>query len=345
MLLAEIAKAAKVSPSTVSRAINQPEIVAPESLERIRAVMQAHDYQPPPINRRRGPKSRKPSTLRLAVWFVGAKEGNPALGWFQEKMSLLQDQSPINRVDLNMVFSSSPADLPRQLVQDKFDGVIIQGMEPAAEVMEALQDTPTVWFMTRRSASFPGDYVEPNNEENGQLAANHLASQGHRHVAVLSIDPAYSAVSRRTRAFELRARELGLTTHRILGRQDASRVSYLEIDPLNTESTQLVDALTALSPRPTGLYAPVDHFAGSLLRALRLAGLQPERDYELILGNYNPIIYNNLEHHPAVIDINLAVLIRKVIAQLVWRIENRDCPGRISVSVSPVLRPALLSGT
>ena len=43
MLIIDIAKKARVSPATVSRAINQPQIVAPDSLARIRAVMQQHN--------------------------------------------------------------------------------------------------------------------------------------------------------------------------------------------------------------------------------------------------------------------------------------------------------------
>jgi len=58
MLITEIAKKAKVSPATVSRAINQPQIVAPDSLARIRLVMEEHNYVPAPLNRRRGPKVR-----------------------------------------------------------------------------------------------------------------------------------------------------------------------------------------------------------------------------------------------------------------------------------------------
>ena len=104
MLIADIAKQASVSPSTVSRAINQPEIVAPESLARIRAVMKKHDYTPAPLNRRRGPKTKKPTTLRLGVWFVGAKAGNPSLNWFQERITDLQERNPRNHVDLHMLF-------------------------------------------------------------------------------------------------------------------------------------------------------------------------------------------------------------------------------------------------
>lgn len=339
MLLSEIAKQASVSPSTVSRAINQPEIVAPESLARIRAVMKKHDYTPAPINRRRGPKSKKPSTLKLGVWFVGAKSGNPSLNWFQERMADIRDGGTMNRVDLNMLFSNSPAELPRALMEEKMDGVIIQGMAPTPEVMQKLKHTPCVWFMTRRSDDYPGDYVEPNNEENGRMAADYLLEKGHKSVAVLTTEPSYSANVRRVRAFMERAKELGLKAHSILG-EDIPGVSYLEIAPLNSEVEQLVRRLTTEKHRPTGLYIPVDHFAGAFFRALRAAGLQPRKDFDVVLGNFNPMIYNNLEHHPAAIDVNLSTLVRKVIDHLVWRIENPGEPGRIGITISPTLRPA-----
>ncbi len=340
MLIADIAKQASVSPSTVSRAINQPEIVAPESLARIRAVMKKHDYTPAPLNRRRGPKTKKPTTLRLGVWFVGAKAGNPSLNWFQERIADMQERNPRNHVDLHMLFSNSPSELPRALTTEKLDGIIIQGMEPAPDVLSKLKHLPTVWFMTRCSESFPGDFVEPDNEENGHLAADYLAKQGHKTVAVLTTEPSYSANVRRVRAFVERANELGLKSHRILGK-DEPGVSYLEIDPLNSETEQLVRSLTQQSPRPTGIYIPVDHFAGAFFRTLRNAGLEHRKDFDVILGNFNPLIYNNLEYHPASIDINLSTLIHKVIDHLVWRVENPDSTGRIGVSVSPTLRSAL----
>jgi hypothetical protein len=57
MLISEIAEEAKVSPATVSRALNRPEIVAPATLARIRSVMEKHNYVPAPPARRRGPKT------------------------------------------------------------------------------------------------------------------------------------------------------------------------------------------------------------------------------------------------------------------------------------------------
>ena len=169
------------------------------------------------------------------------------------------------------------------------------------------------------------------------MAADYLVQKGHKVAAVISTDPDYSAVARRVKAFIGRAAELKLHVHTILGKSNPG-VSYLEIAPLHSESDMLVRTLLNSTPRATGLYIPVDHFCGSLFRGLRTAGKKPGRDFEAILGNYNPVIYHNLDHLPPAIDINLATLVRKLIDHLMWRIENPKTPGRIGICVSPTLR-------
>ncbi|MBA4137058.1 MAG: hypothetical protein C0518_07060 [Opitutus sp.] len=339
MLITEIARKARVSPATVSRAINQPQLVAPESLSRIRAVMQEHNYVPAPLNRRRGPKARLPEQRRIGVWFVGARANNPSLNWFQDQLLQVQSTDPRYRVDLRVLYSNTPDELPRAIATDGIDGVIVQGMEPSPQCLAKLGEIPHVWFMTRRTAGFPGDYVEPNNEENGRMAADYLKEHGHKNVAVISTDADYSAIVRRADAFVQRAREIGLTVHSLLGRSSPG-VSYLEISPLQVETELLVKRLNALPTKATGLYLPVDHFCGSFFRVLRESGRKPGRDFDAILGNYNPMIYHNLDHTPAVIDINLSTLVRKVIDHLLWRIENPAVSGRIGVSISPRLLPS-----
>ncbi|MSU50210.1 MAG: LacI family transcriptional regulator [Opitutus sp.] len=344
MLITDIALKARVSPATVSRAINQPQIVAPDSLARIRAVMDQHNYIPAPLNRRRGPKPRLAEQRRIGVWFVGAKGKSSSLNWFQDQLLQVQSADPRYRVDLRVLFSNTPDDLPAGIAGENLDGLIIQGMEPTAACLARLRELPHVWFMTRRSAAFPGDYVEPHNEENGRMAADYLLEKGHKVVAVISTDPEYSAISRRVKAFTARAAEIGLTAHAILGQSNPG-VSYLELSPQHRESDTLVRTLLATTPRATGLYLPVDHFCGSFFRALREAGRKSGRDFEAILGNYNPVIYHNLDHLPAAIDINLPTLVRMVVDHLFWRIENRSTAGRIGISVSPSLHPSTPNGT
>lgn len=298
--------------------------------------MQEHNYVPAPLSRRRGPKARLPAQSRIGVWFVGATANKPGLNWFQDQLLQVQSIDPHYRVDLRVLFSSSPSELPRNFAAEKLDGIIIQGMEPSPECLAQLREMPHVWFMTRRSDNYPGDYVEPNNEENGQMAAEYLKERGHKSVAIITTDPDYSAIVRRNHAFVARAGELGLAVHSILGKSNPG-VSYLEIAPLHSESDSLVRRLLECTPKATGIYMPSDHFCGAFFRALRGAGKETGRDVDIILGNYNPMIYHNLDHSPAAIDVNLPVLIRKVVDHLLWRIENPEVSGRIGITVSPRL--------
>lgn len=72
MLITEIAKEAGVSPATVSRALNWPDIVAPATLARIRSLMDKHNYVAAPVARRRGPKTgRHPQALTRAATSLG----------------------------------------------------------------------------------------------------------------------------------------------------------------------------------------------------------------------------------------------------------------------------------
>jgi len=335
MLITEIAREARVSPATVSRAINQPQLVASESLARIRAVMQQHNYVPSPLSRRLGAKARQPEQRRIGVWFVGARM-NPSLNWFQDQLLQVQSSDPRYRVDLRVLFSNTPAELPSNLGAEGLDGMIIQGMEPSPDCLAKLRELPNVWFMTRRSPTYPGDFVEPNNEENGRLAAEYLKDRGHKSVAVISTDPDYSAIVHRHRAFVDHASELGLKVHSVLGRSNPG-VSYLEVSPVPGESETLARRLLTCTPAATGIYVPVDHFCGAFFRALREAGKTPGRDFEAVLGNYNPVIYHNLDHSPAAIDVNLPMLVRKVVDHLLWRIENPAVTGRVGIHISPRL--------
>jgi DNA-binding LacI/PurR family transcriptional regulator len=333
-VIVDIARRARVSPATVSRAINQPALVAAGRLLRVRQAIAELHYVPAEAPRRRGPKSRLAEVKRIGVWFVGAKR-HSSFNWFRDHMLQSRPAGGSDRIELSVLFSDTPGELPRAIADRQVDGVIIQGMEPSPAVLARLGDLPRVWFMTRRSTEYSGDYVEPDNDANGRLAAEYLQSRGRRVVAVIAADPSYSAVAWRVRAFLARAQELGLTTHSILGKPKPT--SFLSGAPVHEESEWLARRLAQAVPRTDGLYLPVDHFCGSLFRSLRLAGLPPGAACDAVLGNYNPTIYHNLDNQPAALDINLPLLISRVTDHLVWRIQNPGMPGRIGLTVSPTL--------
>lgn len=334
----DIARHAKVSPATVSRVINQPNRVSQERVSAVHQAMQALDYTPTPMGNRRGPKSRRPSAKTIGVWYVGIQP-TPRENWLQDHLVQLGASLTRCPIKVSMHYSRSNLDIPELIQNQKVDGVIIQGMEPAPQCLPQLSKLPTVWFMSRRSNDYPGDYVEPDNISNGQMAAEYLRSRGHRHTAILNTDPNYSAIAQRTKAFCDRCRHLDMTSTPVEN-ETSDHPAYLEACPSERLVTSLVERWTSMRPRPTGIYLPSDHFCGSFLRATKQHRLEPGKDFELILGNRSPAFYRNLSHQPAAIDINLSSLVKRVIDHLIWRIDNFDSPGRVGITVSPTLRNA-----
>ena len=82
----------------------------------------------------RGPRCAMPEQRRIGVWFVGANANNPSLNWFQDQLLQVQSTDPRYRVDLRVLFSNTPHELPANLATEKLDGLIIQGMEPAPDL-------------------------------------------------------------------------------------------------------------------------------------------------------------------------------------------------------------------
>ncbi|RKX32126.1 MAG: hypothetical protein DRP71_12485 [Verrucomicrobia bacterium] len=311
------------------------------SQARVRAVrkaMQVLDYTPPPLSNRRGPKSRQMAAKSIGVWFVGAQQ-TPSMNWFQDQVIQMRPSMTHCRINISMFYSETNLDIPKPVRQREVDGVIIQGMEPAPQCWQVLNQMPTVWFMTRRSTDYPGDYVEPDNVSNGQIAADYLVSKGHKRLAVINTDPNYSAIAIRTESFVNRGRKHNLETEVING-DPKDTPAFLDAHPRAGEVNKLVNRWAHMDPRPTGVYLPADHFCGSLLRAAQHHHLCPKRDFDLILGNISPMIYPNLSHQPDAIDINLPTLVKKVVDHLIWRIDNFDLPGRVGISVTPSLLKA-----
>jgi DNA-binding LacI/PurR family transcriptional regulator len=307
--------------------------------------MQAHGYTPCPISNRRGPKSQRMKAKSIGVWLVGAQQV-PGMNWFQDQV--IRMQPPTNRcpVHFSMFYSENNLDLPKPIRNREVDGVIIQGMQPAVPCQAHLDLLPTVWFMTRRSHDWAGDFVEPDNETNGRLAADYLAERGHRQLAVISTDPTYSAIAIRSEAFTQRARSRNLDPIAISA-DPGRRTAFINPQSSQDDVDELVQRWTELNPRPTGIYLPGDHFCGSFLRAVRRQDLEPGRDFDLILGNRSPQIYANLSYQPAAIDINLHTLVHMVIDHLIWRIDNFGLAGRVGIKVTPTLHaePSVPSAT
>lgn len=336
-----VAKSAGVSITTVSRVLNNPGSVAPETVALVKRAMVELNYTPPAPGRRRGPKprteatpARAPEAVRIGLWCIGTPEPQ-VRAYFSSQLETLHFALEEAGMELKLLFSS-PDEVPVELLNGSLSGFILQGLSPSEESLRKIAARPHVWLMTRRSEAYPGDYVEPDNAANGRLAADWLAAQGAKRWAFISTEPDYPAYAQRRAAFVARARELKIHVDLITGTpQDGSH--HLTLRPGDAELDKLATRLFSLPAVPDGIYMPGDGMCGAFFRTMRRHGKHPA-NFRVILGNYNHQTYDNLEPQPAAIDVNSRAIVRYAVLQLADRIKNPAPQSRpVGMKISPFL--------
>lgn len=336
-----VAKAAKVSPSTVARVINRPQQVRPELVEQVRRGMAEIGYVPPTREKRRGPKSE---SARTTI----SRTGNIALlGLGIDRRIMLGVSDTIAKIaeehGLNLIVapSTSPDQLPTVVADHKVDGVLLQGLEPTGETATLLKQIPVVWMMTRRSRNLWTDHVEPDNWTNGTLAAEHLLRQGHRQFAVLNPQPNYPAFRIRCDAFEAAIRhEQGQIVRLWEVANDAEPVLHqdaLSLSRISQIIAAQIQLLLDTRPRPKALYVPYGSPAAVLFPLLERHGIRVGLDIDVVLGDFDTNLATLFTPPIAQIDVQIPLIARKAIERLAWRIKNPFDTTPIGMSIAPRL--------
>ncbi len=338
-MASQLAESLGVSRSTISRALNRPESVSPETLAAVHSAARGLgiDLRNRSARGRPAKLSQRAHSAQLGVWFVGSGEKD-AYRFLGDQIAFLKAASDSSGASFRLLFSSTPDEIPAEVRRREFDALILQGVQPSASVLDTIAGLPSVWVMTRKSVDYPGDFVEPDNEANGRMAADYLVRQrGHGDVAYISVEPEYPAFARREAAFTARVRENGGTVASVTAVSHVESIHMLP-PPSEEVGAQLTAQLIACIPAPTAVYMPDAGAMGVICRALRREGQDPAR-FDWILGNYNPFIHAQLDPIPAAIDINLRTIVATAVQTVLWRLKNPGLPGRIGIQISPALRP------
>lgn len=179
--IASVAKLAGVSPATVSRAMNHPEIVNPATRKRIDSAIRKLGY----IRNRaaQAMHGRRSATIGLVV---------PTIDYaiFAEVVQAFNDV--VSEKGFTVLLASHGYDLAlefatvRKLLEHRVDGIALIGLEHAPETFTLLerQSTPviTIWNYAT-DARLP--CIGPDNAEAAKLATEHVLLLGHRRVGLV----------------------------------------------------------------------------------------------------------------------------------------------------------------
>ncbi|MBO2450474.1 LacI family DNA-binding transcriptional regulator [Actinomadura barringtoniae] len=257
----EVAQATGLSPAAVSYALRGIQ-TSEETQERVRAAAEQLGYEAHPI-------ARALASGRTGM--VGMLCGSLEDYW-QQSLAVGIGRALLakDRYALLVDAGSDPArelSLARQLRDQRVDGLIVQPLDPSAELWADLAETvPVVSIGDALAGGHSQGEVVFDNRRGVTLALEHLHSLGHRRITVLTPTTASTPDRPADVHVNAEAERLGLDVDVVFSPQGL------------VESTEV--ALTVLSSgdRPSAIFCFADSIAYGVYAATRELGLDVPGD-------------------------------------------------------------------
>ena len=258
--LVDVARDAGVSPATVSRAMAQPELLSPETRERVHASARRLGYQPDGMARALA------SGRTMTIGAIVPTLDSTIFARFLQSMQLA-----LAREGFQLLVAShemSPAaetEAVRTLLGRGVDGLVLVGGERAREATALLATAGVPVVLTWcGDAAFAA--VTVDNEKAGALAAQHLVGLGHRHIGMIVGHLAFNdRQSARLAGARAVLRKAGLAL-------PDSRVSEQGLTLAGGRAG--CAALLDLAEKPTALIGGIDLFAIGCVQEAQARGLR-----------------------------------------------------------------------
>jgi LacI family repressor for deo operon, udp, cdd, tsx, nupC, and nupG len=268
----DIARLAGVSVATVSRTLQRPEVVAPETRARVTAAVDRLGYKP---NALASSLRRQRSEAIVVVvpyihnpFFSSVVQGIENIA-HRNGYKVLLGESQDNQARLDTYAA--------MVGSKEADGLILLGSLLPTAVREGIeQEAPLALPLVMACEYFPG-LLAPNvridNVEAAALATDHLVRLGHKRIAKIT-GPNHNPLSKdRIRGFKARMAKAGLN---VPG-------DYLARGDFSADSGYVaMKKLLALSPRPTAVFCANDEMAMGALKAIRQQKLSVPDDISIV---------------------------------------------------------------
>lgn len=175
----DVARLAAVSPKTVSNVVNRPELVSPETRQRVEQVIADLKYQP-------NAAARRLVTGRSGIIGLLLSDiTNPA---YPEMVETLVERAQERGYSVIVCNTHSDRDRTTDyiglLIQQSVDGVIMTTASRLSDAAQRLSDRDIPVLLANRTIeSGRVDYIGADNFRGGYLATNHLIRLGHQRIA------------------------------------------------------------------------------------------------------------------------------------------------------------------
>lgn len=264
--IVDVAKAAGVSPTTVSHAFNGRRHVDPETKERIKRI--AHDLGYRPNLRAQRLRTKQAGTIALVSSMPFAVAAGPSrLGFLMEIAAVAAGVALSNGLALVLIPPLEAAGSPLDSLD--IDGALV--VEPTADdphvALLRERGLPVVAIGRQAGAGEAVPFVDLHSAYTARLLLEHLRAQGARHVALV--------VGTQSRNSYIEAEAV----YRAFTAAHGEAPVVLRIDEAGGEAAARAACARLLGERPEidGICAPVDAFAvGAIAAAHELGRRLPE---------------------------------------------------------------------
>lgn len=271
--MADIARIACVSPSTVSRALSGSPKIPKETRDAIEAIAVEHGYV---INRSaRNLRQSLTRTIGVAVPLGHESEQLVSDPFFLQLFGHIADAITARRHDTLLIREPSPDQqwMQRLIRSQRADGYIIVGQSDQHDAINLAAEH----FMpiVVGGGEIPGQLycsVGSDNFEGGRLATGHLIRTGRRNI--LFVGPAnLPQIDRRLAGYEA-----ALAAHGV----DVNRALILQTNFAGASVYGAVRSALASGPRFDGIFAASDGIALACVSAIEAAGLSCPGDVAVV---------------------------------------------------------------
>lgn len=269
--LSDVAQVADVSTSTVSRVVNQPEMVQAETRVRVEDAIRRLGYRPSRVARRLRVKCGRSTLIGLIIPDLQ----NP---FFADLARGVEDTAQLQGYTVLIGNADEDEEKESRYLQvmraESVDGVILppsSGRSPAAE--DLLRNGTPVVCVDRRLAGPQVDVAVIDNVRGAYDATAHLIAAGHRRIGFIHGKP-----------------QLSTSRERLQGYRDALLDHTIEFDAALTRSgdsrqasgRRLSAELLRIDPPPSALLVGNSMMTLGALEAIREAALRIPGDLALI---------------------------------------------------------------
>jgi DNA-binding LacI/PurR family transcriptional regulator len=270
----EVASAAGVSPTTVSRVLNGSARVSPEAREAVQETIVALGYVP-----NRAARSLVRGRTNTVALVISEPEervfGDPFFSAMVRGISAAVTRAELQLVLLLSQSAPERVTVERYVTQGHVDGVILMSLHDGDRLPDLLADAhiPTVLSGRPMGTRRLMNYVDADNRGGGQLAADHLLSIGRRRIATVTGPMEMPAAVDRFEGYCDALRAAG------------TRLSRSLVEPgdfTDRSGSRAMTALLARNPDLDAVFVASDPMAIGALQALERAGRRVPDDVAVV---------------------------------------------------------------